>query len=230
MSVLLVSGTSTDVGKTVVTAALASVALRAGASVAVLKPAQTGIDDGAPGDLAEVDRLTGGGATLAELARYPEPLAPDTAGRRSGRPLLTLDQVLAVGRDLDATHDLTLIEGAGGLLVRLGADGFTLRDVAEALSAPVLLVVAPGLGTLNHTALTVEALGADGVRCAGLVVGSWPAEPDLAERCNREDLVSVSGVPLLGAMPTGSGGVSVDEFARRAHLHLGPFVSGLLAD
>ncbi|MFE5645707.1 dethiobiotin synthase [Rhodococcus sp. NPDC056516] len=220
MSILVVTGTSTDVGKTVVTAALASVALQSGKSVAVLKPAQTGVDVDGAGDLAEVDRLTGGGVTLVELARYPEPLAPDTAARRSGLPLLALDDVVRVASDLDATHDLTLIEGAGGLLVRLGTDGFTARDLAAALSAPVLLVVASGLGTLNHTALTVEALGASGVDCAGLVIGSWPQEPDLAERCNREDLVSVSGVPLVGAMPAGSGSVSAREFAQTAWAEL----------
>lgn len=216
MSIFLVTGTSTDVGKTVVTAALASVALQSGKSVAVLKPAQTGVDVDGAGDLAEIERLTGGGVTVVELARYPEPLAPDTAARRSGLPLLALEDVVRVARDLDTTHDLTLIEGAGGLLVRLGVDGFTARDLATALAAPVVLVVASGLGTLNHTALTVEALGASGVECAGLVIGSWPQEPDLAERCNREDLVSVSGVPLLGLMPAGSGSESVQEFAQTA--------------
>ncbi|MET0795937.1 MAG: dethiobiotin synthase [Rhodococcus sp. (in: high G+C Gram-positive bacteria)] len=221
MSILLVTGTSTDVGKTVVTAALASLAVQSGKSVAVLKPAQTGVDVDGAGDLAEIERLTGGGVTLVELARYPEPLAPDTAARRSGLPLLALDDVVRVARDLDTTHDLTLIEGAGGLLVRLGADGFTARDLAAALGAPVVLVVASGLGTLNHTALTVEALGAVGVECAGLVIGSWPQQPDLAERCNREDLVSVSGVPLLGLMPAGSGSENAQEFARTASLALG---------
>jgi dethiobiotin synthetase len=221
MSILLVTGTSTDVGKTVVTAALASLAVQSGKSVAVLKPAQTGVDVDGAGDLAEIERLTGGGVTLVELARYPEPLAPDTAARRSGLPLLALDDVVRVARDLDTAHDLTLIEGAGGLLVRLGADGFTARDLAAALAASVVLVVASGLGTLNHTALTVEALGAVGVECAGLVIGSWPQQPDLAERCNREDLVSVSGVPLLGLMPAGSGSENAQEFARTASLALG---------
>ncbi|QQM20430.1 ATP-dependent dethiobiotin synthetase BioD [Rhodococcus sp. P-2] len=221
MSILLVTGTSTDVGKTVVTAALASLTVQSGKSVAVLKPAQTGVDVDGAGDLAEIERLTGGGVTLVELARYPEPLAPDTAARRSGLPLLALDDVVRVARDLDTTHDMTLIEGAGGLLVRLGVDGFTARDLAAALGAPVVLVVASCLGTLNHTALTVEALGAVGVECAGLVIGSWPQEPDLAEICNREDLVSVSGVPLLGLMPAGSGSENAQEFARTASLALG---------
>lgn len=215
MSILIVTGTSTDVGKTVVTAALASEALQSGKSVAVLKPAQTGVEPGEAGDLAEIDRLTGGGASLVELARYPDPLAPDTAARRSGLPMLALDEVVDKARELDATHDLTLVEGAGGVLVRLGLGGFTVRDVAAKLGAPVILVVASGLGTLNHSALSVEALENRGVRCAGLVIGSWPQDPDLAERCNRDDLVSVTGVPLLGSMPAGIGAEGSVEFARR---------------
>ncbi len=108
------------------------------------------------------------------------------------------------------------------MLVRLGVDGFTARDLAAALAAPVVLVVASGLGTLNHTALTVEALRASGVDCAGLVIGSWPQEPDLAERCNREDLVSVSGVPpSRGNACRKWGGASVREFARTASITLG---------
>ncbi|MGC0364420.1 dethiobiotin synthetase [Rhodococcus sp. 27YEA15] len=227
MSIVLVTGTSTDVGKTVVTAALASVALGSGRSVAVLKPAQTGVGVGEPGDLAEVDRLTGGGATLVELARYPDPLAPDVAARRSGLPSPTLADVVAAATDLDVGHDLTLIEGAGGLLVRLGAEGFTLRDVATALSAPVVLVVASGLGTLNHTALTVEALRMSAVRCAGLVIGSWPRHPELADYTNRDELASVSGVPVRGAVPAGAGLLGAGEFKAIADIAVNDLVEYL---
>ncbi|WP_027503071.1 dethiobiotin synthase [Rhodococcus sp. UNC363MFTsu5.1] len=215
MSLLLVSGTSTDVGKTVVTAALASVALSAGRTVAVCKPAQTGVGVGEPGDLAEVQRLSGVGEVV-ELARYPEPLAPDTAARRAGMAPLGCAEVVAAARALDAAHDLTLVEGAGGLLVRLGAEGFTLVDVARELGAPVLVVAAAGLGTLNHSALTVRALESAGVPCVGLVIGSWPSEPDLAARCNFEELAEVTGVPLLGSVPAGSAGLDRDAFAAAA--------------
>ncbi|MGS2810121.1 dethiobiotin synthase [Nocardia sp. MW-W600-9] len=201
MSLLLISGTSTDIGKTVVTAAVAAAAQAAGRSVAVCKPAQTGIAPGAPGDLAEVTRLSGLTRTV-ELARYPEPLAPDTAARRAGMPLLTLgDTVAAIDALSDA--DLVLVEGAGGLLVRMGE--FTLLDLAQKLGAPVLVVTAAGLGTLNHSELTTRALAAAGVPCAGLVIGSWPAEPDLASQCNRDDLPRVTETPLLGAIPAGAG-------------------------
>ncbi|MFC0451949.1 dethiobiotin synthase [Rhodococcus jostii] len=204
MSVLMVTGTSTDVGKTVVTAALAAAAREAGLSVTVCKPAQTGVAPGEPGDLAEVSRLSGVTAVV-ELARYPEPLAPDTAARRSGLPMVRCADVTDAVRALDAEYDLVLVEGAGGLLVRLGAEGFTLVDVARALDAPVVVVSAAGLGTLNHTELTIRALSAAGLACAGTVIGSWPDEPDLAERCNLDDLPAVTGVDVVGSVPAGSG-------------------------
>ncbi|SUA43156.1 ATP-dependent dethiobiotin synthetase BioD [Nocardia africana] len=194
MSRLIVTGTSTDVGKTVVTAALAAAARSAGRTVAVCKPAQTGVAPGEPGDLAVIERLSGVTRTL-ELARYPEPLAPDTAARRCGQPLLTLGETVA-GIDSLADAGLTLIEGAGGLLVRVGE--FTLLDLAQKLDAPVLVVAAAGLGTLNHSELTTRALAAAGVRCAGLVIGSWPSAPDLASECNRTDLPEVTGVEVVG--------------------------------
>ncbi|CAM3120135.1 dethiobiotin synthase [Prescottella defluvii] len=215
MSVLVISGTSTDVGKTVVTAALAAALRRSGRTVAVCKPAQTGVGPAEPGDLAEIVRL-GGVTSTVELARYPEPLAPDTAARRSGLPMLTRSDVVAAVRDLDGRHDMTLVEGAGGLLVRLGVDGFTLRDVAADLGAPVLVVAAPGLGTLNHCALTAEALGSAGVKCAGFVVGSWPERPDLAARCNLDDLPDVTGAALVGRVPEGVAGTGAATFAASA--------------
>jgi dethiobiotin synthase len=212
MSVLLVTGTSTDVGKTVVTAAIAAAARAAGRSVAVCKPGQTGVAPGEPGDLAEIERLTGVTRTV-ELARYPDPLAPDTAARRCGEPLLTLGETAAaVGTLADA--DLTLMEGAGGLLVRLG--DFTLLDLAEKLGAPVLVVVAAGLGTLNHSELTTRALHSAGVHCAGLVIGSWPDQPDLVAQCNRTDLPKVTGIDLVGAVPAGAGSWDRDRFTAAA--------------
>ncbi|QIS11012.1 dethiobiotin synthase [Nocardia arthritidis] len=212
MSLLFVTGTSTEVGKTVVTAAVAAAARAAGRSVAVCKPAQTGVAPGEPGDLAEIERLTGIGGGL-ELARYPEPLAPDTAARRAGMRELTLAETASAIAEFD-TFDLTLVEGAGGLLVRLG--DFTLLDLARKLDAPVLLVVASGLGTLNNSELTTRALEFAGVRCAGLVIGSWPAAPDLASECNRDDLPRVTGVPVVGSIPEGVGAWDRERFTAAA--------------
>ncbi|MET8328177.1 dethiobiotin synthase [Streptomyces sp. NPDC005181] len=216
MPVLVVSGTGTEIGKTVVTAAVAAVAVAAGRSVAVLKPAQTGVATGEPGDVFEVRRLAGAAVTGLELARFPEPLAPDTAARRAGMPPVHPEQIAEAAEKLAAEHDLVLVEGAGGLLVRFDAEGATLADAARLLAAPVVVVTSAGLGTLNTTALTSEALRARGLGCLGVVVGSMPAEPDLAARCNLGDLPVVAGAPLLGVVPAGAGALAPVDFRARA--------------
>ncbi|MFT4395153.1 ATP-dependent dethiobiotin synthetase BioD [Gordonia lacunae] len=243
--VLAVTGTSTDVGKTVATAALAAAcllpevrgAITAGPSerrrsgsrsashegpgtrVAVCKPVQTGVVPDEPGDLAEVRRLAGD-VTAVELFRYPEPLAPDTAARRAGMPLADPAVIVRAVDELAASHDLTLVEGAGGVLVRLG-EAATILDIAAKTVVPgtddgVLVVVAPGLGALNHAELTVNAVRALGLRPAGLVIGWWPADPDLAMRCNRTDLPRVTGVPVVGVLPAGAADLAPADFRRRA--------------
>lgn len=227
MTVLVVTGTSTGVGKTVVTAALAAAGRASGRTVAVCKPAQTGIDDGSnDADIDVVHRLSG--VRGVESARYPEPLAPDVAARRSGRPLLERDAVLDTVRALDAVHDLVLVEGAGGVAVRLGRGAFTVLDIAAALGAEILVVAGAELGTLNHSALTVAAVRAADVDCAGLVIGSWPARPSLAARVNHEELPVVTGLELLARIPEGAGELGSSEFARLAGRAFGTFVESLL--
>ncbi|MFI5618605.1 dethiobiotin synthase [Streptomyces sp. NPDC051567] len=226
MTVLMVSGTGTEIGKTVVTAAIAAAASAAGRSVAVLKPAQTGVGPGEPGDAAEVRRLAGRAVTAVELVRYPEPLAPDTAARRAGLATVAPAGIAEAATRLAAGHDLVLVEGAGGLLVRFDEAGHTLADAARLLGAPVLLVAPAGLGTLNSTALTAEALRARGLAGLGVVVGSWPSDPDLASRCNLADLPEVSGLPLLGAVPAGAGTLSPADFRAAAPSWLAPPLSG----
>jgi dethiobiotin synthetase len=223
--IVVVTGTGTGVGKTVVTAAVAALAMARGARVAVLKPAQTGVAEGEPGDLADVVRLVPGVATR-ELARYPEPLAPATAARRAGAAPVTAAAAAAAARDLEAAADLVLVEGAGGLLVRFTDGGDTLADVAGQLRAPVLVVAAAGLGTLNTSVLTAEAIACRGLGCLGFVIGAWPAQPDLAARCNLGDLPAVTGAALLGAVPDGAGALAPDEFASVAHHSLAPELGG----
>jgi dethiobiotin synthetase len=208
VSVLVVTGTDTGVGKTVATAALACHARLAGIDVAVCKPVQTGSRDG-DDDLADVARLSGV-TELHSLARFPEPLAPAAAAERADMALPTRGELGAWVRSVDAPKRLTLVEGAGGLLVEVGKGGATLRDLASDLSAPVLVVVAPGLGTLNHTALTLEALAAQRIPCAGLVIGAWPCEPGVAEAGNRHELGRMA--PLRAVLPAGAGSMSMGEF------------------
>ncbi|MGI5261833.1 dethiobiotin synthase [Streptomyces angustmyceticus] len=225
MSVLFVTGTGTEIGKTVTTAAIAAAALARGRSVAVLKPAQTGVTADETGDAAEVERLAGPVTTL-ELARFPEPLAPATAARRAGLPPVRPQDVVEAAAKLDASHDLVLVEGAGGLLVRFDAEGHTLADAARLADAPVLMVAQAGLGTLNATALTAMALRSYGLDSPGVVIGSWPAEPDLASRCNLADLPEAAGAPLLGLIPEGSGAVPPETFRTTAPDWLAPALGG----
>ncbi len=228
MSIVVVTGTGTGVGKTVATAALACHARLADIDVAVCKPVQTGTLNGPDGDddLAEIGRLSGVTA-LVGLARYPQPLAPVAAAQEAGLPLPTRAELLEVIRTADRPGGLTLVEGAGGLVVELGADAVTLRDLAVDLAAPVIVVVSPELGTLNYTALTLEALENKGIPCAGLIIGSWPAQPRAAEVSNRDALQRLA--PVRAALPTGAGSLSGDDFAGLAAAAFdGDWVSSLV--
>jgi dethiobiotin synthetase len=225
VSVLVVSGTGTGVGKTVVTGALAALAAARGVSVAVVKPAQTGVGPSEPGDLSEVRRLTGL-TDLHEFARFPDPLSPAAAARRCGRSPVDLAEAAARIGKLAQSRRLVLVEGAGGLLVRYDEDGATIADLARKLSAEVLVVTQPGLGTLNHTALTLEALAHRGLSLAGIVLGWWPAAPDLAARCNVRDLETLAARPLAGAMPEGASRLDQPDFLAAASASMGGALGG----
>lgn len=228
MTVLIVSGTGTEVGKTVVTAAIAALALASGRRVAVVKPVQTGEPPGSSsGDLAVVRRLADVSFAY-ELARFPDPLSPEAAARAAGRAPLDLTAAAVFVKGLNA--DLVLVEGAGGLLVRYDALGTTIADLAVMLGAPVLVVTTPGLGTLNHTALTLEALARRGLTSAGVVIGAWPADPGLAERSNLTDLAVIAGGPLAGALPAGAARLSRGDFLAMARASLDSALLSGIAD
>ncbi|HMH92077.1 MAG TPA: dethiobiotin synthase [Streptosporangiaceae bacterium] len=228
MRVVAVTGTNTSVGKTVAVAALTACALAAGRTVAVVKPVQTGVPPGGPGDLDDVARLTGA-TDLHEYARFGEPLAPGTAARRLGVPGPRIswlaEQIAAI-----PAHDLMLIEGAGGPLVEFNAAGETLVDLLRALGrtvpVEVLLVASAGLGVLNLAALTARALSCADLPLAGVVVGDWPADPDLAARCNLADLPRYAGADLAGVVPAGSGRLDRAQFAAVARQSLAPCFDG----
>ena len=191
--ILIVTGTDTGVGKTVVTAGVATLARARGASVAVVKP---------------------------------DPLSPAAAARASGLPPISMTGTAERISALAETRRLVLVEGAGGLLVRFDEDGATIADLARLLGAPVLVVVRPDLGTLNHTALTLEALAHRGLELAGVVIGAWPSAPDLAMRCNIRDLETIAARPLDGAVPGGAGALDPAEFLLAARAGLSPSFGG----
>ncbi|GAA1395501.1 dethiobiotin synthase [Luteococcus peritonei] len=207
--ITIVTGTDTDVGKTVATAVLTRWLMDRGVATTVCKPAQTGLSPDEPGDLAQVARLTGlDEQHLVEFTRLPEPLAPTTAARRAGITLPGVgelaDRLVALSRDCEAL----LVEGAGGVLVGLDDEGRTVLDLAHELTRrghrpSIVLVTRAGLGTLNHTGLSLSALASCDLGPVGLVVGSWPRRPGLAERCNAEELPHLA--PVLGWLPEGLG-------------------------
>lgn len=231
--VVVVTGTDTDIGKTIVTAAIAANACGASKTVAVIKLAQTGASYDMAGDVDVIGRLVGAGSSLApsltlrELIRYDHPLAPATAARVSGRESLTLAEALATIQQLARSHDVVVVEGAGGLNVRFSDDPpWTIADVAAGLNADTVVVTAAGLGTLNHTSLTLEALALRGGRCAGVVIGAWPSDPDLAERTNLHDLAALTGTPLAGAIPVGAAALRSSDFHAQARRSLSPALDG----
>jgi dethiobiotin synthetase len=225
VSILVVTGTGTGVGKTVTVAAMAALARDRGQRVAVLKPAQTGVSPEEPGDLQEVLRLAGD-VTTRELRRYPDPLSPEAASRRSGIPPVSPGEIGQAASALDENHDLVIIEGAGGLLVRFDPQGSTLADVAWSLGALVLIVAEAGLGTLNATALTAEVATRRGLNVGGVLIGAWPADPDLAAVSNLQDLPVAAGAPLLGALPAGIGETDRDKFLEHARAGISPWFGG----
>lgn len=209
---VVVTGTDTSVGKTIVTAALA-VALEAeGYRVTVVKPVQTGVAPEEPGDIEAIVALTGL-TSVHELARLELPLAPESAARAMDVRLPTIAEHVKTIRSIEA--DIVLIEGAGGLLVRLDLHGGTIRDLAEQLHAEVVLVAREGLGTLNHISLTISSLAHVGLS-ARVVLGSCSDTPDLAARSNRTDIPRLTGAALLGLIPAHAGSLTPVQFRSRA--------------
>jgi dethiobiotin synthetase len=216
-AVILVTGTDTGVGKTITTAALAAVLQGAGRSVAVYKPCQSGAACG-DSDAAEIVRLAG--AVTAETGVVlQEPLAPAAAAAVEGKPLPGLAAHAGRVRELAASHQHVLVEGAGGLLVDVDSHGGTLADLGISLAAAFVLVARPGLGTLNHTALTLEALTARNLQVLGVVLGSWPGDPGLVHHSNREVLGSLQ-VPFLGALPERAAELAPADFRAGAMVWL----------
>jgi dethiobiotin synthetase len=222
MTVWLVTGTDTGVGKTVTTAAIAAAATAGGHRVAVVKPGQTGIQPGS-GEESDVDlvRRLADPATALTVATYPDPLAPLAAAQEAGVPPLALGDAIAAVEGVAGEHDVVLVEGAGGLLVPMGEGGWTVADLALALRCPAVVVARAGLGTLNHTALTFEALNARGLSGC-LVLGSWPEEPELVHWRNLADLPG----DLAGVLPEGAGGMPPDRFRAAAPDWLTPLLFG----
>ena len=207
-----VTGTDTGVGKTVAAASLCRAERVAGRTVLYAKPVQTGLERAEAGDAAFV--AAAAKVPVIECLRFPEPLAPAVAAERAGGAI----DVGALLTDLAKAgdgFDRVVVEGAGGLLVPLWGD-VTMADLANALGAGLVVVTRPTLGTLNHTALTLEAARSRGLPIDGLVISGWPADPGVTEETNLERLSAMA--PVLGLLPSYPGLDTADPATAPAEL------------
>jgi dethiobiotin synthetase len=200
----LVTGTGTGVGKTVVAAAIVATLRARGERVAAFKPVVTGVDELPDPDWPPDHELLAAVADAApeEVApwRFGPAVSPHLAAAQAGVPLdpAALRSALAARR---AEADLVVIEGVGGLLVPLAPD-YLVRDFAVDAGLPLVIAASPGLGTISHTLLTLEAARAVGLRVAGVVLTPWPEVPGAMERDNRQTIsrlgdVEVAALPLI---------------------------------
>lgn len=196
---VFVTGTGTEVGKTVVAGVLARTAADRGQQPAVFKPAVSGLDDLADGALADHEHLRMAARSDqadAEVApyRYGPSLSPHLAAAGAGEEIDADRLRAALGRARSA-GDYLVCEGVGGFLVPLRLD-YLVRDFARDAGLPVVVVAAPGLGTINHTLLTVESVRATGLQVAAVVLTPWPAEPGRMESSNRETIAHLGDVEV----------------------------------
>jgi dethiobiotin synthetase len=183
---VFVTGTGTEVGKTVVAAVIARSHAAAGERVAVFKPAVSGLDEGGEYDHAMLRRAARSSQSDDEIApyRYGPPVSPHLGAVLAGETI-DRDRLLATARAAAEGADFLVCEGVGGLMVPLTL-GYLVRDLARELSLPVVIAATPGLGTINHTLLTVECARAVALDLAAVVLTPWPTEPDVVEASNRE--------------------------------------------
>jgi len=198
---LFVTGTDTGIGKTEVAVALVAGWRARGLDVGGMKPAQSGVSPGAPTDADRLRDAAGGGDPAGLVCPYAfaAPLAPGVAARLEGRAI-SLARILEAARALAARHAALVVGGAGGLLVPLG-ERETYADLAVALGLPALVVARAGLGTVNHTALTCEALRARGVAIAGVVLNRPSPGGDPSEPHNPAEIERLAGVRVLASLP-----------------------------
>ena len=214
---IFITGTDTGVGKTTIACGIAAALVRRGWRVGVLKPAETGCHVGSDGQLQPEDALRLKHFARCRLDveaicphRLRAPLAPLVAAQQEGRHI-DVDELVRTHADTAATHDITLIEGAGGLLVPL-APGVTFADLAGRLKVPVLVVVGSRLGAINHALLTIRHAECLGLHVLGYVVNFLSPDPDVAAASNVAVLADWLGPPL-GIVPH-LGGIEMTEAER----------------
>ncbi|MBI4832684.1 MAG: dethiobiotin synthase, partial [Candidatus Lindowbacteria bacterium] len=211
---IFITGTDTEIGKTVVAAGLALAFRESGLDVGVMKPVATGCRSNENRDTPsvtslslfseDVDYLMGAcgckdGRELVCPQMLREPLAPEVAAELEG-VRIDVRKMTRAYKELRRRHDVLIVEGAGGLLVPVKKNYFMV-DLVVAFSAPIIIVARPGLGTINHTLLTRELARAKKIDVAGIIINNFVERPSLAERTNPDVIRRYSGDQLLGIMP-----------------------------
>ena len=227
---LFVTGTDTGVGKTLVGRLLCAAWRESGHRVHVLKPSETGCPtehgEQIPTDAVALAAAAGDTRSLDEICpfRFSDPVAPAVAAQRAGQPAPSLEHIRAAYEAALIGADRVVMEGAGGLLVPF-ADEFMAVDIPRELGVPTLVVARLGLGTINHTLLTVSALRERGVGVAGVVLSATEPGETLATQTNAEVVrrhlagtTDVMVLPWLGEAPQAD--------PKLAHQHLAALLRG----
>jgi len=206
---LLVTGTGTGVGKTVVAGAIVATLHGRGERVAAYKPVVTGLDEpaapGWPHDHVLLAAAAGTGAQAVTPHVFGPAVSPHLAAELAGVELDVGSMVVAASAAAaEADADVLVVEGVGGLLVPL-TPAHTVRDLAVALGFALVVAAHPGLGTINHTLLTVEAARAAGLTVTGVVLTPWPSAPDAMARSNRATIARLGAVDVTTLPPLADG-------------------------
>ena len=193
---VFVTGTGTEVGKSVVAAAIARTAHAAARRVAVFKPAVSGLDEAGEADHHLLRRASGSGQSDEEIApyRYGPAVSPHLAAEMAGEEIEPRRLLEAAGQAAEGA-DVLVCEGVGGFLVPLTRDHL-VRDLCAELGYPVVVVASPGLGTINHTLLTLEAVRGAGLEMGAVVMTPWPERPSRMELDNRATVERLGRVPV----------------------------------
>lgn len=197
---IFITGTDTGVGKTVVSAAIAWNLKQSDKRVAVMKPIQTGTGEGGLMDIEFIQKVIGTDYSMDEVCpyRFHLPLAPLVAADLAGE-VIDIGKIKSAFYRLSSGHDVVIVEGSGGLLVPI-TETYFMADLAIDLDLGLIIVIRPGLGTLNHTLLTVESARARGLKILGIVINNFPDNPTPAERMNPESLLKLTGEKILGVV------------------------------
>ncbi|EJS15008.1 dethiobiotin synthase [Bacillus sp. SIMBA_074] len=221
MSGFFIAATDTEVGKTVVTGALAGIFRERGHNVGVYKPLQSGhVASNPEGDAARLKALSGVPTKEDEICPYSieEPLAPRLAMKRAGRTVM-LKEITAHYNELLKEFNSLLVEGAGGLAVPYTEDALVI-DFAKELELPLIVVARPTLGTVNHTVLTISYAKAHGLTVAGVILsGCKECEKERVQE-NKEMIEELSGVPVLGLLPFLEGEFTRGELLESVKEHI----------